>query len=238
MVGPFMLVFLSLIVLWRFFNLGAHFGRWNETNYFIFVFIAYNIELLRKIINDFPTDFRQEKFWKTLPALMVAPFNKLHLLFGIVFSHLIIIALPFVVFLIISYLIYPISILTLIFTIGIYILIDIIFSGIGLFLGVFAISEENYWRIFSVGFVIVFYVSCITYPFEVFPDIIQGIILINPFYYIFDILRIIWIDDNIIFSISNYPIHFIILIITTIIVPLISIYIFKVVYNKFGIIGY
>lgn len=238
MLGPFMLIFLSLIVLWRFFDLGAQFGRWNDTNYYIFIFIAYNIELLRKIIQDFPTDFRQEKFWKTLPALMIAPFNKLHLLFGIVVSHLIIIAIPFAVFLTLAYLIYPISILTLIFIVFLFILLDIIFSGIGLFLGVFAITEESYWRILSIVFIFVFYISCITYPFEVFPNVIQHIILLNPFYYIFDILRITWIDNNVLLTISNYPFHFVILIGITIIIPLISIYIFKVVYDKFGIIGY
>lgn len=238
MIGPFILIFLSLIVLWRFFDLGAQFGRWDDKNYYIFLFIAYNIELLRKIIDDFPNDFRQEKFWKTLPALIIAPINKLHLLFGIILSHLIIIAIPFILFLTLAYLLYPISIITLISIIVIFIFIDIIFTGIGIFLGVFAISEENYWRILTIGFVFVFYISCITYPFEVFPNFIQQIILLNPFYYIFDILRITWVDNNVLFTISNYPFHFIILISITIIVPLISIYIFKLVYDKFGIIGY
>lgn len=238
MIAPFMLILLSLIVLWRFFEMGARFGQWDDTNYYIFLFIAYNTELLRKVIQDFPTEFRQEKFWKTLPALMIAPLNRIHLLFGIFFSHLIIIAIPFVIFFILAYLISPISIFTIIFIIFIYLLIDLIFSGIGLFIAVFAISEENYWRIFSIIFQIIFYISCITYPFDMFPFPIQRIILLNPFYYIFDILRITWIDNNILITISNFPFHFIILMSTAIIIPLISTYLFKVIYHKFGIIGY
>jgi len=236
--SPFLLIFLSIVVLWRFFNMGAQFGQWDNTNYYIFLFIAFNIELLRRITQDFPNDFIQEKYWKTIPALIIAPFNKLHLLLGIFFSHLIIVAIPFIIFFILTYLIYPISIITIIFIIIIYLLIDLIFSGIGLFLAVFAISEENYWRIFTIGIQIVFYISCITYPFEMFPDFIQLVILINPFYYIFDVLRMTWIDDNVLITMTNYPFHFTILVVCAIVIPLISIYVFKLIYNKFGIMGY
>lgn len=238
MIAPFLLIFFSSLVLWRFFDVGVRFGRWDDTNYLIFLFIAYNIELLRKVINDFPNEFRREKFWKTIPALMIAPFSKLHLLLGIFFSHLIIIAIPFVAFLILTYLVYPISIFTIFFIILIFLIIDLIFSGIGLFFGVFAISQETYWQIFLLIIQIVFYMSCITYPFELFPNYIQSIILLNPFYYIFDILRITWIDNNILLTISKYPFHFIVLIGAAIIIPIISIKVFKVVYQKFGISGY
>ncbi len=238
MIGPFLLIFFTSLVLWRFFDVGVRFGRWDDTNYFIFLFMGYNIELLRKVINDFPNEFRREKFWKTIPALMIAPFNKLHLLFGIFFSRLIIIAIPSVVFFILTYLIYPISIFTIFFTVLIFLIIALIFSGIGLFFGVFAISKENYWQIFLLGIQIIFYISCITYPFELFPNYIQSIMLLNPFYYIFDILRITWIDNNILLTISNYPFHFIVLIGTVIFVPLIAIYVFNKVYDKFGIEGY
>ncbi len=169
---------------------------------------------------------------------MIAPFNKVHLLFGVFFSHLIIIAIPFVVLFVLTYLISPIGVFTILFIIGIYLLIDLIFSGIGLFLGVFAISKENYWRIFSIGFQIVFYVSCVIYPFEIFPQEIQPIIQLNPFYHIFDLLRVTLLEDNAILTIKNYPFQLVILIGTAIIVPLIGIYIFNKVYNKFGIVGY
>lgn len=169
---------------------------------------------------------------------MIAPFNKVHLLFGVFFSHLIIIAIPFAVLFIITYLLSPIGVITILYIVGIYLLIDLIFSGIGLFLGVFAISKENYWRIFSIGIQIVFYASCVIYPFEIFPQEIQPIIQLNPFYHIFDLLRIAWLEDNAIMTLTTYPFQLIVLIGTAIIVPLIGIYIFNRVYNKFGIVGY
>ncbi len=235
---PFLPIIMSIIVLMRFFSEGVTFGLWNDTNYLVFLFTALNIELLRTIIQNFAKEMLQEKYWKTLPALMIAPFNKMHLLFGILLSHLIIIAIPFAVFFLLTYLLSPISPITIIFTIFIYLLILLIFSGIGLFLGVFAIAEENYWRFFTIGLQILFYASCIAYPFEVFPAEIQPIIRLNPFYQIFDILRVTWLEDNILLTITNYPFQFIILIGMAIIVPLISIYVFNIIYNKFGIVGY
>ena len=236
--NPFLPIIMSFFVLLRFFAGDITFGQWDDTNYLVFLYTAFNIELLRRIVQNFPNDFRQEKYWKTLPALMIAPFNKLHLLFGIFFSHLIIIAIPFVVFFVLTYIIAPISLISIIFIVIIFLLIDLIFSGIGLFLAVFAISKENYWRIFSIGLQLVFYASCVIYPFEVFPTEIQSIIRINPFYYIFDILRITWLENNLLFTITSNPFQFIILIGTAIIVPLIAIYVFNKVYDKFGIVGY
>ena len=81
--SPFLPIFMSLIVLMRFFVADVTLGQWNDTNYLVFLFTAFQIELPRRIIQDFPDDFRLEKYWKTLPALMIAPFNKVHLLFGV-----------------------------------------------------------------------------------------------------------------------------------------------------------
>ncbi|KKL10683.1 hypothetical protein LCGC14_2553360 [marine sediment metagenome] len=235
---PFLPIIMSIIVLMRFFGEGVTFGQWNDTNYLVFLFTAFNIELLRNITQNFPKEMQQEKYWKTLPALMIAPFSKMHLLLGILLSHLIIISIPFIVFFLLTYLISPISPITIIFTIFIYLLIVLIFSGIGLFLAVFAISEENYWRFFTIGLQLLFYISCVTYPFELFPAVIQPIIRLNPFYHIFEILRFTWLEDNIILTITNYPFQFTILIGTAIIVPLLSIYVFKTIFDKFGIVGY
>lgn len=237
-VKPFLTIFLSLIVLSKFFELGTRFGRWDDVNYFVFIFLAYNIELLRKIIDELPGSFIYEKYWKTLPALIIAPFNKLHLLLGIFVSHLCIISIPFILIFILTYFVYPISFLTIIFVICFFLLIDLIFSGIGLFLAVFTISREGLWRFLSILINFVFWFSCITYPFEIFPEFIQRVIELNPLYYVFDILRNTWLDNNIVLTISNYPFHFVILISTVIIIPIIAIYVFKVVYNKFGIVGY
>ena len=236
--SPFLPIILSLFVLIRFFISDITFGQWDDATYLMFLFTAYNIELLRRITQDFPDNFRLEKYWKTLPALMIAPINMFHHLLAILFSHLVIIAIPFVVFFVLTYFIIPVSLLSVFFIILIFFLIELIFSGIGLFLGVFAISQENYWRIFYIGLQLLFYASCVFYPFEIFPPEIQSLIRLNPFYYIFDILRITWLENNVPLTIATYPFEFLILIGAAILVPLIAIYVFKRVYAKLGIVGY
>ncbi len=235
---PIISIIMPLIIMSKLFVYGSSFGRWDEQNFSIFLLIAYNIDLLQRIIQDFPNGFEMEKFWKTLPALMIAPFNRFHLLFGIFFTHLIIISIPFTIFTVLALILFPISFGTFICIIIIYLLIDLVFSGIGLFLGVFAIAKENLYALFNLGVFFLFWASCLTYPIEIFPGFIQQIIVLNPFYYIFDVLRATWVDNNIFLTISTYPFHFLVLVGTGIIIPFVGVYFFNKIYKKYGIVGY
>lgn len=237
-ITPVISLFIPLIVMGKIFTFSEQFGSWNEQNFIVYQFIAYNIYLLRGIINKFPYDFRQEKFWYTLQSLIIAPFNRFYLLFGILFSYLTLTFVPFAIFFILCYIFYPISIITFFFVIIIYFLITLIFCGMGLILGIFAISKENLWSILTFGIVIIFWFSCVSYPFELFPNFIQDIINLNPLYYIIDILRLTWIEDNIITSINLHFFNFLILIGLAISFPIIGVYIFNLVYKKYGIVGY
>ena len=237
-VTPIIMIAMPIIILGRFLDFNTEFGPWNANNFLIFQFAAYQIYLIRNLINEFPAQLLREKYWKTIPALIIAPLNRFNILIGIFISHMILISPPIILFLIISYIAYPISFLTLIFVIIILFSIALIFSSIGLFLGVFAISNENIWRIIAFGINIVFWFSCLTYPFELFPNVIQQFINLNPLYYIFDILRVAWIEDSIILSIYAHPLNFIVLILCVILLPSISVYFFNFIYKKIGIVGY
>jgi len=238
LISPFIFVIMPLIILSQLFEFDTQFGNWTINNFLLYQFLAYNIFLLKNIISEFPNQIRIEKFWKTIPSLIIAPLNRINIFFGIFFSHLILIFIPFTIFFIICYLIYPISFFTIISIIVIFLLIALIFSGIGLILGIFAISNENILGILVFIIDLVFWASCITYPFEIFPKILQEVISLNPFYYIFDFLRATWIEDNIISTIILHPSNFYILISITFIVPITSVFIFNKVYKKFGIVGY
>lgn len=231
-------IFTPIIIMSNIFELRTNVGSWTANNFLLYQFLAYNIMLLSGITNIFPGQFRMEKYWKTLPALIIGPFNRFNLLFGIFFSQVILISIPFILFFIIGCIIYPISFFTIIFALIIFFLIALIFSGIGLILGVFAISNENIWNLLQFFLLFVYWFSCITYPFEIFPEFIQNIIALNPLYYIFDLLRLTWIQ-NIGFSIIMiYPLEFTILIGTSIILPIIGVFLFSLVYKKYGITGY
>ena len=229
LITPVITIAMPLIIMNRFFP---------GINLIVYQFIAYQVFLMRGIINEFPTQLRTEKYWKTLPILMIGPFRRINLLFGIFFSRIILIAIPFSILFILTFIQAPIHITTIIFIIAIYFLIAIIFSGIGLLFGIFAVSKENYMRPFLFAFNILFWLSCLTYPYDVFPLEIQNFIDLNPLYYIFDILRLSWLENNVIITITTHPYHFSFLIILVIIIPISGLYVFKIIYKKYGIVGY
>ena len=83
---------------------------------------------------------------------------------------------------------------------------------IGFFIGVFAISKESVATWLSTMLRFVFLFSCISYPYQIFPSYIQVLVNLNPIYYIIDIVRLSWLEDNIVNTIVTHPYHLIILI--------------------------
>lgn len=239
-ITPILSILMPLIILEQFFQFSERFdfSVWNENNYLVFQFMAYQVLLLKRVIQEFPTQLRIEKFWKTLPIIIIAPFNRFNLLLGIFFTQLILISIPFIIFSILCYIYYPVSFLTVIFIIIIFFLIALIFSGIGLLIGIFAISNENVWKALSFIVSLIFWVSCVTYPFDIFPEFIQQIINLNPLYYIFDLLRLAWIYNDVLLTITLLSQNFIILIAFSIIMPCLGVVIFNLIYKKYGIVGY
>jgi ABC-type polysaccharide/polyol phosphate export permease len=237
-INPIVTILMPLIIFNKLFSFNDYFGPWTPQNYVVFLLSSYNLSLLRQTIGSFPQELRREKFWKTLPALIIAPFNRFDLLFGIFFSHIILISIPFTLFFILTIIFYPISFFTILFVLLIYLLIALIFSGVGLLIGVFAISNENIWRFLGFSLNLIFWASCISYPFAVFPEPVQSIISLNPLYYMFTFLRMAWIQDNVFLTIADYTPHFLILLIVAFILPIIAVYIFNKVFRKYGISGY
>ncbi|MFO8017865.1 MAG: hypothetical protein R6U96_04470 [Promethearchaeia archaeon] len=78
----------------------------------------------------------------------------------------------------------------------------------------------------------------ISYPFALFPEIFQLGISLNPLYHIFTFLRFAWIDDNILLTITTYPLQFVLLLSTAILIPIIAVFLFNSIYKKHGITGY
>ena len=237
-ISPIISIIVPIIIMGKFFDFNADFGPWDQSNYMIYIILAYIILLVQGIKNTFPSQFGREKYWQTLPALIIAPINRVNLLFGIFFSHLIIISIPIVFFFIMCYFFFPISLISFFFIIGIIFLLLLIFSGIGIILGILAISKENWMPIINFSLGLLFMISCISFPFEVFPEIIQNIVNLNPLYHIFYFLRVVWIENNLIISITSHLISFLILVGLAIVLPCIGVIVFNKVYKKYGIVGY
>lgn len=237
-VTPIISILMPVIIMGQFFNNNIEFGPWTQSNFLVYTFTAYNIFLLNRLISLYPGQFRIEKFWKTLPSLLIAPFNRFNLLLGIFLSHIIKIAIPFTIFFSLCYIIYPISFSTVLFVIFIYFLMALVFSGMGLIIGIFAVSRETIWKILAFSMTFIFWMSCITYPYEIFPDILQTVINFNPLYYIFTVLRFAWVENDAILTLTTHFDSFLILLISMIIFPIVGVYSFNVIFKKYGIVGY
>ncbi|MFX1392243.1 MAG: ABC transporter permease [Promethearchaeota archaeon] len=238
LLAPLFSIIMPMIIMSKFFAYSHEFGTWTADNLFLFQLLAFNVYLLIEIIYNYGNIIFREKFWNTLPLLVISPINRFNILLSIFLTRLIIIAIPFTILFILCYLISPISLITIFSIIILYFLIAIIFSGVGLILAILIISKESIFKALEFAILFTFIISCITYPYEIFPTSIQIIINLNPFYYIFDILRLVWIENNLIISITSHPIHFIILIISSLSFPWIGIYIFNYIFKKYGIVGY
>ena len=112
---PVLGVIVPLIVMGKIFTFTDNFGPWDDKNYVVFQFTAYQILLLFGIINRYQVGIAQEKGQNTLTLLVIGPFRRINLLFGIYLSHLILIGIPFMTFFILCYILFPVSIMTFFF---------------------------------------------------------------------------------------------------------------------------
>ncbi len=241
-ISPFIQILMPLIIFNVIFTIRDDylFGYWTGINYILFLFIAFCIQFLRKIVLNFSHLFNREKFWKTLQALMVAPVNRYVLLFGFLISEIILISIPFIFFFIFAFILFPINIFYLFLVILSFIALAILFGSIGLILGILIITKEGIYSAVNLGLTLLFWLSCMSYPLQIFPEFVQSIILLNPIYYFIDTIRIFWLmglDFNLAITFLT-PTHIIIVVGVTIILPVISVYLFNTFYDKFGISGY
>lgn len=237
-INPIIGLIFPLIVMGQIFTFATNFGPWSGENYIVFMLVTTHLGIIFGVMNRFPSSLKIEKFWKTLPAIIIAPLNRVKLLIGIFITHFILTSSSFIIFFIILYVYYPVSFFTFIFLLFVYFLIALIFAGIGLVLGILAVSKESIITIFGFGIQIIFMFSCLTMPFDFFPDYIQQIINLNPFYYVINFTRLIWIENNFIYTIYSHPIGFIYIIAGAITFPLLGLYTFNFIFKKYGITGY
>jgi len=237
-VMPIVGLIMPIIVMGQIFTFNESFGPWTGENFLIFQIVIYQLSLIFAVRNRFTSEFQTEKFWNTLQALIIAPFNRINLLFGVIFSHLIMISIPFIMFFVIGLIYLPISFFTILFLLLIFFAFLLIFSGIGIFIGGFAISKPPILPLINIALTFIFMLSAISFPFEFFPEFYQNLAVLNPLFYMIEFSRLIWLENDVIFSVTSHPFHLLIIIICTIIVPALGIITFNYIFKKFGIVGY
>lgn len=240
--NPIIQLFVLIFIFSAIFNVKAGFklGYWDANNYSLFLLIAFCLQFSRSITRTYERLLRREKYMKTLSAMMVAPMNRFTLLLGILISEFLLNSIPTIILFIIAYILYPISIYFILLAILIYFLIFLILASFGLIIGVYSISHEDYVPYLTLFFRIILLFSCTHYPKEIFPTTIQYLVLLNPFYYIFDLMRLTWyLGVNYEVALANITLsHLIIFISLVIFSPITSVYLFNRVFKKYGITGY
>lgn len=234
-ISPIIGILFPIIILDRFFSFNADFGVWNADNFLVYQFIAFEIGLIKGLIGFYSGILRREKVYTTLKLVAISPCNNVTLIFSIFLTHIVFISVPFLVIFIICYIYFPIKFISLIFFLLIMFLLSFVFSAIGIILAIISIIHYKYMKVINYLVSLIFMFSCISYPFEMFPEIIQNIVNLNPFYYMFNLLRSAWIDDNIILTINKNLVSFLTILMMAILSILTSIYIFNKYYKKYGV---
>ncbi|MFX1393679.1 MAG: ABC transporter permease [Promethearchaeota archaeon] len=240
---PFLTLFFPFIIFNTLFQLKSDFfegSYYNAENYALFLLLAYSVECSLFLLFYFRDLFNDEKTWKTLNALMIAPISKFNLLLGFLISGLFTRLFSIILTVIICYFLYPVSIATLFFVLVVMFCISLTFAGIGFILGVFEIVNENISASLSVGISFIALFSCLFYPIQIFPESFHIFILLNPLYYYFDLLKLSWwsgVNYNEAMSyITIY--HIIVVAVFTITIPLFASFLFIKIYKKYGARGY
>ena len=240
-INPLIQIFIYLLLFGLLFRVDSiQLGYWNSSNYIAFLLLAYNINLSRSIINKYFQLFIVEKYWNTLSAVLIAPLNRFILLIGILFSELVLDIIPITIIFTITYIISGVSVIFFILTIFLFFCIYFLFASIGLLIGVFAISNEEYVHYSFFFLRIIILLGCLNFPIEVLPDILHFLVYINPFYYVFDLLRLslyLGMDFTTASSLIN-PFHLTIVPLFIILAPFVALILFDRIYKKYGITGY
>ncbi|MFX1388573.1 MAG: ABC transporter permease [Promethearchaeota archaeon] len=239
---PFLQILMPLIVFGTIFTISEDYqlGYWESNTFLLFIIIAFCIQYLRQMITRYVYTFQHEKYWKTLQALMVAPLNYFNILIGFLISELVFISIPISFFLILGFILFPISFFQAILVIIMILVIAITFGCIGLIMGILVISREGLYKAIDIGLTFIIALSCISYPLQIFPEFLRIVIIINPLYYLFDLVRLVWLlgfDSALALNFIT-PTHIIIVTLGVICLPIIAIYLFKTFYKKYGITGY
>lgn len=240
-VSPLWNFIMPLIIFGTIFRItnDAPIGIWNSHNFILFFLLGFCAGLTSQFSDEYHMEIIREKYWKTLQAFFMAPVNRMNILFGIIMEEFVILSVPVSVVFVVLLITFPTSFISFMLALLIFLSAAIFLASIGLIMGALSLFSEGamQWAAFLMHFVMLF--SCYNYPREIFPDFLTGLIIFNPLYYYWDLLRIIWLFGfDYVIANPTYFVHFVVIISLTIICPIISVILFNYFYKKFGIIGY
>ncbi|MBD3338490.1 MAG: hypothetical protein GF353_05255, partial [Candidatus Lokiarchaeota archaeon] len=195
-IAPLFTIFFPYIIFNTLFELESQaFGEesyYSQDNFILFLLLGYIVSSLIFLLWTYKDQFYDEKTWKTLNSVFIAPVSKFNVLMGYLLSGVISKGFPIIFITILCYLLYPIPLLNLMLVLLILFCISLTFAGMGFIIGLFEIVNENISASLTIGISFISLVSCVFYPIQIFPVQVQFIIKLNPLYYYLELLRLSW----------------------------------------------
>jgi len=202
----------------------------NYINFLIFGILAYAFFSVGS--RTFSIRFSEEKYWKTIEAIFVAPINYISIIIGTGLSELLRLIPTMFLFLGMASIFIAPTPITFILVIITLLLMFLLCLSIGLIYGSVSLSNENYDPLFGYFFAGWSMISCFIYPIGIIPKEFELIILVNPLYHAVNFMREAWINQLILWDSLLYVIGF------AIIMPIIAVIVFKFAWKRLGVHGY
>lgn len=202
-------------------------------NFVAFTFLgALSSTLVGTGFNSYSTRFMPEKYWQTASVLLASPLTPFEMLIGTTISDLLRFSIVGALFLILSYIAFPVGILTVAYAIVVLIVMYFLISGISLIRGALILVNENIDPLITYFILGTSYLSCFFYPASFIPSILRPFAMINPIYFLVDSLRSVWLGVPVPFY---YPLIGVASVFASL---LIGTYIFKKIWRNLDITGY
>ncbi|MEW6295833.1 MAG: ABC transporter permease [Candidatus Diapherotrites archaeon] len=208
----------------------ADIGLNNYINFLVFGILAHAFFAVG--VTTFSARFKEEKYWKTIEAIFVAPINYVSIIIGAGLSELLRLTPTMFLFLGIASIFISPTLITFVLVIIILLLMFLLCLSVGLINGSIGLSNENYDPLFNYFFAGWSLISCFIYPIGIVPKEFQFIILVNPVYHAVNFIRVAWINNVLLWDSLIYLIGF------ALIMPIIAVTVFKFAWKRLGVHGY
>jgi ABC-type polysaccharide/polyol phosphate export permease len=134
-----------------------------------------------------------EKYWQTAPVILASTLSPVEMLFGVAMSDFMGFSVVASLFLVLSYVVFPTSVVAVFYTIVLLIAMYFLVAGFSLIRGALILANENIDPIVSYLIVGTGYLSCFFFPLSFIPAIIRPFAMINPLYFLVYSIRAVWL---------------------------------------------
>lgn len=205
----------------------------NGSNFVAYVLLgALTATLFNQTFGAYQSRFLTEKYWETAYAILASPLSSWAILFGVGISEMVKFTVVATLFLVASYLIYPVSPLTALIAVAFLTLVFVVISGIALIGGAVSLVNENFGPLLNYFLLGAGYLACFYYPFTFLPSFLQPLASVNPLYYAVYSFRAIWLGFPL------QPEYVVFVLAAAVLSPLLGTYVFQKIWRNLDITGY